>query len=100
MVNSTGTNANRLEREQEEAFRQRLGPLYDWLERMVESMARSWRPHKPWKEYPLRVCRWMNDCQICKEPIRAGEQYYDGGYSLRVHKKCVDIGERHKLIDT
>ena len=58
-------------------------------------MARSWRSHKPWREYPLRVCQWLNDCAICKGPITSGQEYYDGGYNLRVHKKCVDVGEYH-----
>ena len=57
-------------------------------------MAKTWKSHKPWREYKLRTCRWINDCAICQEPIRSGEQYYDGGYALRAHKKCVDIGER------
>lgn len=56
-------------------------------------MARTWKSHKPWKEYPLRTCSYLNECAICKKPILSGEQYYDGGYNLRVHKTCVDIEE-------
>ena len=53
-------------------------------------MARTWKSHRPWKEYPLRTCRWMNDCAVCKEPITSGQRYYDGGYTLRVHEECAD----------
>ncbi len=56
-------------------------------------MARTWKPHKPWREYPLRICRYLNECAICKKPITSGQEYYDGGYNLRAHKACVDIGE-------
>ena len=44
-------------------------------------------------KYPLRTCRWMNMCRLCKETIAAGEQYYDGGYNRRFHKRCVDASE-------
>ena len=56
-------------------------------------MARSWRSHKPWREYPLRVCRYLNECAICKNPITSGQEYFDGGYNLRAHKVCVETGE-------
>jgi len=35
----------------------------------------------------------MNMCRLCKETIAAGEQYYDGGYNRRFHKRCVDASE-------
>lgn len=57
-------------------------------------MARTWKPHKAWTEYPLRVCRWMNECRICKRVIESGQEYYDGGFNIRAHKSCVDIGKR------
>jgi len=56
-------------------------------------MTKTWKPHKPWKEYPLITCSSMNECTICKKPILLGDKYYDGGYNLRAHKRCVDIGE-------
>ena len=51
-------------------------------------MARTWKPHRHWKEYPLRTCRWMNHCAVCKERITSSQRYYDGGYNLRVHEEC------------
>lgn len=53
-------------------------------------MANSRQGHKPYHKYKLRTCRTMHHCQICGVPIYCGEQYYDGGYSLRAHKKCAD----------
>lgn len=55
-------------------------------------MAKNWKPCKPWKEYPLRVCSYMNQCEICKKPIVLGEEYYDSGFK-RAHKLCVDTKE-------
>ena len=59
-------------------------------------MAKTRKAHKPWKEYPLRTCRWLNECAICKEPIKSGERYYDGGFNLRAHETCVKTGEYHQ----
>lgn len=48
------------------------------------------------RKYPLRTCGWLCGCRICEEDITVGEQYYDGGYSRRFHKKCVDPHEETK----
>lgn len=58
-------------------------------------MAKTWKSHKPWEDYPLRVCRYMNECAICKNTITSGQEYYDGGFNLRAHKKCVEVGKRY-----
>lgn len=55
-----------------------------------EEMERSRRGPKPYNEYPLRICRTLHECNICRKPIMCGEYYYDGGYSRRVHKDCYD----------
>ena len=60
-------------------------------------MARTWKPHKPWKEYGLRICKTLHSCAICKQHINCGEKYYDGGYNLRAHEGCV---EKDKLSAT
>jgi hypothetical protein len=52
-------------------------------------MAKTWKPHKPWREYPLRQCRTLHYCEACKKDILLGEMYYDGGYGRRVHEDCV-----------
>lgn len=40
--------------------------------------------------YPVRICRTIQYCNICRRDITCGEEYYDGGYNRRAHKKCVD----------
>ena len=49
------------------------------------------KPPKPidWQHYPIRTCRWLNGCVICRGDITCGQQYYDGGYSRRAHVSCV-----------
>jgi len=47
------------------------------------------RKRKAWTEYPLRQCRFMNECAICNETIHMGHFYYDGGYGRRAHEVCV-----------
>ena len=53
-------------------------------------MARSWREKKSYDQYPKRICRTFHYCQICKDNIHAGEEYYDGGYNRRVHTDCFE----------
>lgn len=36
-----------------------------------------------WSKYPVRVCRSLHFCEICCVDITVGEEYRDGGYSLR-----------------
>ena len=52
-------------------------------------MARSWRGHKPYDQYPVRTCQTMHECHICRGTIHAGEKYHDGGYTRRIHVKCI-----------
>jgi hypothetical protein len=49
-----------------------------------------------WTKYPIRVCRWLNECRICGRNITDGERYYDGGYGRRGHELCVlnEIADR------
>lgn len=54
--------------------------------------------HKPWRDYPERVCRWLNECVICAKAIKAGQLYFDGGYSRRAHRDCVILEEREAII--
>lgn len=41
-------------------------------------------------DYPLRTCRYLNECCKCLKYIYAGQKYYDGGYGLRYHKACAE----------
>ncbi len=43
-----------------------------------------------YKKHKLRTCRTLQYCFICKEDIKCGEQYYDGGYNKRAHKQCAE----------
>jgi len=47
-------------------------------------------------KYPIRNCKSLHHCQICRKKITVGEDYYDGGYDRRAHKTCIDkdVGER------
>ncbi len=38
---------------------------------------------------PIRVCHTLHHCELCNQPIKAGEQYHDGGYGMRAHEVCV-----------
>jgi len=42
------------------------------------------------KRYPIRVCRWMNECCLCNLRISEGNRYYDGGYGRRAHVSCLE----------
>ena len=42
------------------------------------------------KKPTLRKCMTMHDCQLCKEIIACGQEYYDRGLGRRLHKKCLD----------
>jgi len=48
---------------------------------------------KNWRKYRVRECRYLNFCELCKRDIKAGEQYFDGGYSRRAHVECVKSAE-------
>ena len=39
--------------------------------------------------YPLRVCKSLHHCELCAKQITYGEEYFDGGYNRRAHRKCV-----------
>jgi hypothetical protein len=43
-----------------------------------------------WQKYPRRHCVWLNTCRICKKDIISGQGYFDGGYGIRAHIKCVE----------
>lgn len=45
---------------------------------------------------PLRTCKTLHFCELCKRYIELGEEYYDGGHSARAHKGCVDISAINK----
>lgn len=38
---------------------------------------------------PLRECRSLYLCCLCKFDIRIGDLYHDGGYKHRAHVMCV-----------
>lgn len=42
------------------------------------------------RRYQVRTCTTIHRCQVCGNLINWGEEYYDGGYSRRAHKPCVD----------
>jgi hypothetical protein len=52
---------------------------------------------RDWIKYPLRVCRFLNECSICLLSIYSGERYRDGGYGRRAHEKCVEHVNRLKF---
>lgn len=43
-----------------------------------------------WSKYPLRQCRWLNECLVCGEKITSGQMYLDGGYGRRAHDDCAE----------
>ena len=48
-----------------------------------------------WGRYPIRFCRTLNHCELCGQDITIGQPYYDGGYSRRGHKGCVEDRKLH-----
>jgi hypothetical protein len=49
----------------------------------------TWTRKTRWTERPLRTCRTLHHCSMCKEDITCGQQYRDGGYHKRAHEACV-----------
>jgi hypothetical protein len=43
-----------------------------------------------YEKYPIRTCRTMHLCCICKNNIMNSQKYYDGGYHRRAHLNCVN----------
>ncbi len=43
--------------------------------------------------YPIRTCRWLNECALCGKAITDGQKYRDGGYGRRAHIECADLSE-------
>jgi hypothetical protein len=41
-----------------------------------------------WTDRPLRTCRTLHHCEVCKRDITIGQQYRDGGYGKRAHETC------------
>ena len=39
--------------------------------------------------YPLRVCKSLHHCTVCKKDIVSGQQYFDGGLNKRCHANCI-----------
>lgn len=37
---------------------------------------------------PLRVCKSIHECFVCRQNISYGQVYIDGGYGNRRHKEC------------
>jgi len=44
------------------------------------------------RSYKVRTCIYLNECCWCGKAIRAGEQYFDGGYGRRAHVNCIGRG--------
>lgn len=42
-----------------------------------------------WDKYPIRKCRTLHMCSICKSDIADGQSYHDGGCLRRAHVACV-----------
>lgn len=43
---------------------------------------------------PLRTCRSMHHCCICRQDITLGQRYRDRGYGRRCHLSCLnDVAE-------
>lgn len=40
-------------------------------------------------EAPLRTCRSLHSCCLCKKDITLGDQYRDRGYGRRAHLDCM-----------
>ncbi len=51
------------------------------------------RRRKEYYEYPKRMCYWLNHCAVCGQDIKAGQEYYDGGYGRRCHVACAPTKE-------
>ena len=47
----------------------------------------------PFTRYPIRTCKSVHGCEICKGDITYGQKYYDGGYGRRAHDLCADAEE-------
>jgi hypothetical protein len=57
---------------------------------------------KNWRKCRIRNCRYLNFCELCKRDIKAGEQYFDGGYGRRAHVECVKSSEflaAHQMVE-
>jgi len=53
------------------------------------------------RRYKIRTCQTMHECCLCKETIRCGQNYRDGGYGRRAHVECADnnmIEKKEKVI--
>ena len=46
-----------------------------------------------WRDYRLRVCRFMNYCKVCDKTITMGQEYFDGQYGRRAHKDCGEMAD-------
>ncbi len=56
------------------------------------------KKRKTFYEYPKRICRYLNHCAVCDQPIKAGQEYYDGGYGRRCHVECAPLPSIDKFI--
>lgn len=43
-----------------------------------------------YQRYPVRTCRTMHTCELCRKTITCGERYHDGGYDRRAHVTCTE----------
>ena len=41
-------------------------------------------------EYPKRNCKSLHFCELCRQDITFGQDYYDGGYGYRAHDLCAE----------
>jgi hypothetical protein len=48
-----------------------------------------------YKKYPIRKCRSLHYCNICKRNITDGQLYYDGGYNKRCHVSCIEPDDQY-----
>jgi hypothetical protein len=67
---------------------------------MNEIEARKIDKARRLKSKPIRICRWLNECNICEKDIKDGQKYYDGGSRLRGHVECVEEYEGRRVLVT
>ena len=69
-----------------EFTRQELERHWEMMRR--EAGKRTEHADIDWESYPVRHCRTLHTCRVCRERITIGDKYYDGGYKRRAHVDC------------
>lgn len=53
---------------------------------------RATKGRRAFTAYPIRTCRTLHECYICRKDIVLGQMYFDGGYGRRAHVDCTNSG--------